>query len=275
MICVDSRDAENRTPLMIAAIMGEDTIIKQLLKSNAEVNAENEHKLTPLFLAVANSHAQAVKILLDHPGIRVNQKDEYGHTPFSYAAKRQLIQIMIDLIEKGADPHALEAENVAVINLLKEADNNSMHLLVEGLSSIDQEATLTLVKKLIQAGYNLDQVDPRGRTPLHLACLSCRQDIVSALISANADANSKDHTGKVPLQYALETRNKDLVDLLLNAPLIDLSRIGSEEWFFLGDKNLSWIQITKLAQQNNSFAVEYINELECNWLPSAKQTRLW
>ncbi|KAJ5398345.1 hypothetical protein N7509_006458 [Penicillium cosmopolitanum] len=380
-ICVDSRDAENRTPLMIAAILGEDTIIKQLLKSNAEVNAENEHKLTPLFLAVANSQAQAVKILLDHPDIRVNQQDEYGRTPFSYAAERQLIQIMIDLIGKGADPHvcdgnghtgfwwflqarqafamrspctlgqlrlntatnpftisfltmalpnpnnkdargrtwlswasqygdveivscfledngkmdkvdinicdgtevefsktpliwALEAENDAVINLLKEADNNSMHLLVEGLSSIDQDAILTLVKKLIQAGYNLDQVDPRGRTPLHLACLGGKEDVVSALIGANADANSKDHTGKVPLQYALETRSKALVNLLINAPSIDLSRIGSEEWFFLGDKSLSWIQVTKLAQQNNGFTVEYINELGCTWLPRAKQTRL-
>ncbi|KAJ5981118.1 hypothetical protein N7481_008416 [Penicillium waksmanii] len=198
-ICVDSRNAENRTPLMIAAIIGEDTIIKQLLESNAEVNAKNEHKLTPPFLAVANSHAQAVKFLLDHPEIRVNQQDEYGRTPFSYAAERQIIQIMINLIKNGADPHvcdgnghtdesgrtwlswasqygdveiescfledngamekvdidicdgtevkfsktpliwALEAENEAVINLFKEADNNYMHLLVEGLSSIDQD----------------------------------------------------------------------------------------------------------------------------------------
>lgn len=380
-ISVDSRDATGRTPLIMAARLGEMKILNQLLKSNAVINSEDEEKWTSLSWAVANGHEQTVEFLLRAPGVCVDHQDGQGRTPFSLAAERGFIQIMHLLIENGADPHvpdneghtgfwwflkarhdlfirspnhlsrpglggtvnpfslqalicalpipnkkdqsgrnwlswaaeygddevvryflevedkadkvdinicdgtedtfsrtpliwALEGGNEAVVDLLKDGDTISLHLLVEGISSIKQEKVLGLVITLLQAGYNPNQPDQKGRTPLHLACLEGSQELVSALIKANADPRSRDHTGEIPLQYALKARSKAVVDLLLNAPSTDLKPVRSKEWFAMGNKEPSWIQITRRSR-SHGFELELINDLECDWLPRAKETRLW
>ncbi len=169
---------------------------------------------------------------------------------------------------------ALEGRNETLVNILKDGDTISLHLLVEGISSIEQGKVLGLVTTLLQAGYNPNQRDQKGRTPLHLACLEGSQDLVSALIKANANLNSTDHTGKIPLQYALKVRSKAVVDLLLNAPSTDLKHVRSQEWFAMGNKEPSWIQITRRSQ-GRGFELELINNLQCDWLPGAKEARLW
>jgi ankyrin repeat protein len=130
------------------------------------------------------------------------------------------------------------------------------------------------VATLLQAGYNPNQPDQKGRTPLHIACLDGKQDLVSALIKANADLTSRDHTGKIPLQYALKARNKAVVDLLLSASSTDLKPVRLQEWFAMETKEPSWIQITR-RRQNRGFKLETTDDLQCNWLPGAKETKLW
>lgn len=100
------------------------------------------------------------------------------------------------------------------------------------------------------------------------------QELVSILIKANADLSSRDHTGEIPLQYALKARSKAIVNLLLDAPSTDLKPVRSQEWFAMGNKKPSWIQITKRIQ-SRGFELKLINDLECDWLPRAKEARLW
>lgn len=379
-IRVDSRDVTGQTPLMMAARLGENKILNKLLKSNAAINSEDSQRWTSLSWAVTSGHEQTAEFLLKLPGVFVDHQDGQGRTPFSLAAERGFVEIMILLIEKRADPHvpdneghtgfwwflkarhdlsissptplsrpnlgvavnpfrllsliwalpipnkkdrsgrnwlswaaeygdeevvqyflqsegkvdkvdvnirdgtedtfsrtpliwALEGKNEAIINLLKGYDTISLHLLIEGRSSVEQEKVLSLVTTLLQAGCNLNQADQKGRTPLHLACLMRSQELLSALIHAGANLSSEDHTGKIPLQHALKARSKAVVDLLLNAPSADLYPVRSEDWFNLGEKRPSWIQITK--KQRQGFELELINDLDCDWLPGAKESRLW
>ena len=378
-ISVDCPDATGRTPLITAASLGELDILKQLLKSNAAINSEDEQKWTSLSWAVANGREPTVKFLLEEAGASVDCQDRQGRTPFSLAAERGFIQIMRLLIQNKADPHvpdneghtgfwwflkarndlfikspnhlsrpqlagtvnpfdlqfliwelpvpnkkdrsgrnwlswaaeygddevlrcfldedmvgkvdinicdgtedpfsrtpliwALEGKHEASVDLLKSGDTISLHLLVEGISSIDQEKALDLVITLLRAGYKPNQPDQKGRTPLHLACLEGSQELVSALIR-RADLRSRDHAGQIPLQYALRARRKAVVDLLLNAPSTDLGPVASKEWFAMSDKQHSWIQITRRGQ-SCGFELELVDGRECNWLPRAKETRLW
>ncbi|GES66632.1 ankyrin repeat protein [Aspergillus terreus] len=379
-ISVDCRDATGRTPLIMAASLGEIDIFKQLLSSNAAIDSEDEQKWTSLSWAVANGHEPIVKFLLEEAGASVDCQDRQGRTPFSLAAERGFIQIMRLLIQNRADPHvpdneghtgfwwflkarndliikspnhlsrpqlagtvnpfdlqfliwelpvpnkkdrsgrnwlswaaeygddevlwcfldkdmvgkvdinicdgtedpfsrtpliwALEGKHKASVDLLKDGDTVSLHLLVEGISSIDQKKALGLVVDLLKAGYKPNQPDQKGRTPLHIACTKGSQEFVSALIGAKADLRSRDHTGQIPLQYALRARRKAVVDLLLNAPSTDLEAVTSKEWFAMGDKQHSWIQITRRSQ-SCGFELELVDEWKCNWLPRAKETRLW
>lgn len=380
-ISVDSRDATGRTPLMMAASLGEINILNQLLKSNAAIDSEDERKWTSLSCAVANNHKQTAELLLRVAGVCVDHQDAKGRTPFSLAAERGFTLIMQMLIENGADPHisddeghtgfwwflraryalftsspnrlsrpalgetvnpfslqalvynlptpnkkdrsgrnwlswaaeygddevvrcflqvedkadrvdmnicdgtgdtfsrtpliwALEGGSTASVDLLKDGDTISSHLLVEGISQIEPDDVLGLVTSLLQAGYNPNQPDEKGRTPLHLACLKGSRELVSALIKANANLGARDHTGKIPLQYALKAQSKAVVDLLLNAPSSDLKPVQSREWFTMEEPEPFWIQITRRIQ-NRGFHLELINELHCDWLPGAKEARLW
>ena len=168
---------------------------------------------------------------------------------------------------------ALEGRNEALVDLLKDGDTISLHLLIEGISSLEQGKVLGLVTTLLQAGYNPNQPDQKGRTPLHLACLEGSQELISALIEANADLTSRDHTGKIPLQYALKPRNKAVVDLLLNASSSDLKPVRLREWFDMEDKEPTWIQITR-RKQNRGFELKLTDDLQYNWLHRAKETKL-
>ena len=54
------------TPLHFAVDRGEVDIVKQLLDSGAEVNAQDSSGETPLMLAVTCEHLELVRILLEH-----------------------------------------------------------------------------------------------------------------------------------------------------------------------------------------------------------------
>ncbi|CAG7939810.1 unnamed protein product [Penicillium salamii] len=176
---------------------------------------------------------------------------------------------------------ALENEGKAMIELLKLRDHLSMHTIIEELHSPrkghsengDRKKKLfTLIKALANTGYNLNQPDSNGRTPLHLACLYEDEEVVLTLVR-KADQNSKDHNAKIPLQYALAARNMKIVNLLLDARGAEISSISSQEWFNLRAERPSWVQITK-RMQREGFDLELIDNPQCDWLPRARESRL-
>jgi ankyrin repeat protein len=168
---------------------------------------------------------------------------------------------------------ALEGEHNSVINLLKDCDNISLHLLVEGIRCASKEYCLRVMKALLQAGYNLNQTDTNGRTPLHIACRTGDEEIVSILINAYANLSCKDHTGNTPLQIALHAKSKIVVDTLLKAPSVDLNPVRSEEWFSLGKRRAAWAQVTKKIG-NEGFELKLENDIACVFLPCAREIRL-
>ena len=82
--CVEMEDMEER--LYEAADAGNLSEVKRLIEDNPSlsVNWRNERDCgrTPLHRACARGYAAIVSVLLAHPHIDVNQKDEGGDTPF-------------------------------------------------------------------------------------------------------------------------------------------------------------------------------------------------
>lgn len=367
---VDCHDVHGQTPFLMAARLGKVDILTKLFDSGANINSEDKQQMTPLAWAVKTKQRKVVGILLDLPGIGVDQPNNDGRTPFSLAAELGLIPIMQLLLKKQADPHkvdyyghsafwwifksrdwpeprltdstvgnpfdfyflvndlpepnkkdpsgrnwlswaaccgdaeivdyllqneavdanirddaqdpfsrtpliwALERGEETIIDLLKEHDNMSLHLLVQGARSTSRDKALQLIRALIQAKYNVNQRDFKGRMPLHLACLGADKDVVLELINAAADINCKDHAGKTPLQYALGVKCKRAVQLLLNSPSVDLKPVTSKEWFNLEPMRAPWVQITKRAN-TLGFDIEFVSGTLRDWLPGPKESRLW
>lgn len=76
-----------------------------------------------------------------------------------------------------------------------------------------------IVKKLLDAGSNLDQQDAIwGMPPLSIAVFAGKVDVVSVLLDRGADPDTKDNEGRSPLDYAkmsAEPKVKTLIETAL------------------------------------------------------------
>lgn len=114
----------------------------------------------------------------------------------------------------------------ADLGLLASANGGAIHDAVRG-------GDLAAVNALVAHDAGVVRLtDDKGRTPLHLAALSGRRDIVSALLAAGAPRAARDNAGRTALDAALARGREAVVDLLLEirgVPLgKDLTRITLE-----------------------------------------------
>ncbi|MFH1066891.1 MAG: ankyrin repeat domain-containing protein [bacterium] len=63
---VDARDAEGRTPLMLAAMGGYDEVVEELFQAGADVQAADKGGLTAHQLAIQKKQRGTARLVLDH-----------------------------------------------------------------------------------------------------------------------------------------------------------------------------------------------------------------
>ncbi|XP_071994436.1 ankyrin repeat domain-containing protein 13B isoform X2 [Engystomops pustulosus] len=75
--------------------------------------------------------------------------------------------------------------------------------------------SLELEKELSERQDQIEQVDPRGRTPLHLATTLGHLECAKVLLNHGADVSKENRSGWTVLQEAVSTRDLELVRLVL------------------------------------------------------------
>ncbi|KAH7153533.1 hypothetical protein EDB81DRAFT_791537 [Dactylonectria macrodidyma] len=98
---VDLEDDEQRTPLIRAATSGHEAVAQILLDHGALINAKNRFGQTALFGAVNEGFTAVVRLLLDAGADAISQSND-GSTPLWWAAQRELEEIVLLLLEEGA-----------------------------------------------------------------------------------------------------------------------------------------------------------------------------
>jgi ankyrin repeat protein len=83
---LESRHFHGCTPLSIAAIKGNPTVLQWLLEKGSQVNAADKFGVTPLMQAAMYGHQEAVEWLLLH-NAEVNAKAQTGKTAFAFASE--------------------------------------------------------------------------------------------------------------------------------------------------------------------------------------------
>ncbi len=121
-----------------AAAQGKTDELTTVLASEAvDINATNDAGQTPLHLAIANGHDEAVRALVEK-GADVNAPNKlssYGYksklktqldgaTPLDEAAKQKYVQIAKYLIQNGADVNARSTYGNTPLHFAYFADNN-------------------------------------------------------------------------------------------------------------------------------------------------------
>lgn len=209
---VDPRDGDARTPLHYAAGNGNAAVPGLLIAAGAEVNARDIENATPLLVLArtgavyySNPDDQAfrnrplVGALLD-AGADVSVVDEdWGRTALHFAVlvgredTETALWLIHRLLESGADPNPATGET-------------PLHLAAELGDGI-------LAAALLEALADVNAVDGRGRTALHIAAESPgRFAVVEALLAAGADVDHRGATGETPLHSAM-SGNRGRFDL--------------------------------------------------------------
>ena len=130
---VDSLDRDGRTPLFHAVGDGKIEIVSELIASGANVNAKGKIKLeTPLHFAAQEYRLAIAGRLLRH-GAEVDAQDAYGNTPLSTAVfhssgRGEMIKI---LLAHGANKNLKNKYGVSPASLAATIANYDMVQFLE------------------------------------------------------------------------------------------------------------------------------------------------
>ena len=157
----------NRTEVALALIDHKDI----------SANATNpKSKSTPLHYACQRGGTKVALALIAHEAVNVKAKDKRGKTALYYARKKDLSEVVAQLIKSAA------AQESAAASAPVDA-NNLLYAAAE-------DGHLDEVTKLIAAGADVYGTADDGKTPLYAAASNGHLDVVTKLIAAGADVNA-------------------------------------------------------------------------------------
>lgn len=96
---VETRTANDESPLMMAALKGHTEIVRKLIDRNADVNKTG---WTPLHYAATSGHLAIIELLLEHHAY-IDAESPNGTTPLMMAAHYGTPAAVKLLLESGAD----------------------------------------------------------------------------------------------------------------------------------------------------------------------------
>jgi len=174
--------------LIEAASVGDLERVKALVASGVPVQVGDYDRRTPLHLAAAEGHLEVVKYLIEQ-GADVHVVDRWGGS------------VMSDAVTTGREEVIRFLRSHGVL-ALKDVG------LVRAFITAARENNLEKMKKLVEAGVDINCTDPDGRTALHVACAKGNPIIVEYLINNGARVNQVDAFSNTALSYSQKGESK-------------------------------------------------------------------
>jgi len=198
-------DANGRSPLHFAALLGHADVANTLMQKGALVAAqERVNGRTPVHLAAQRGHRRCVRVLLENTedSTAADAKDKLGRTPLMLAAARGHAKCAEDLLKNGANASASDAR---------------------GRTSLMRAAVVgheELVELLLESdGEAAKMRDRRGKSAFHVAAAAGQNTALMALAQANCAKEmmaAEDRKGRTPLHWAAYGGHDSCVDFILD-----------------------------------------------------------
>ena len=234
---VNTRDKAGNTALHIAAEQNYREIGEILLAHNADIFYANVKGDSPLKLAMSLGGGREEWMINSHT---ISARDGAGNTPLHLSAEWKIIQMILYLLDKGADINARNTNNEtplfsavksdspeAIRTLLGagggiKADINARDFLGNSVlhATVKWSAynSAALLLSMTSDGFKslIYSKNLAGKTVLHEAAKQGNSTFIRIFLNARADINAADEIGRPPLTEAVLTNKIEAVDLLLN-----------------------------------------------------------
>lgn len=194
--------------------------------------------INKLFEYIRNHEWSEFKKLLnsDDIDIDVNMRDVNANHLLTYAVRFNKIDIVKELLEKGARYDivdrsgrsilydAIESNFHDIVVELLESSKNNIGIMISDIRDINGNIPLhyaikfkrsSLVKLLIQYDSNPYVVDSDGYNALHLAVRSGSYEVVNEIVSVMSLVDTKTVKGETSLHIAINYQFNTIVELLL------------------------------------------------------------
>ena len=149
---IETRNAEGRTPLLIAIRAGNAEAARALIDAGADVNAKDAIHDSPYLYAGASGQTDILRMTLAH-GADLRSTNRYGGTALIPAAERGHVETVRTLIEAGVAPdHVNNLGWTALLETIILGDGSRRYVDIASL--------------LIAAGADVNLADSDGVRPL-------------------------------------------------------------------------------------------------------------
>lgn len=227
---INTKGIEERTLVSQIAANGHEIEIKQLLDNMTKIDVRSVKTWTPLSQAAGNGHETVVELLLEN-GAEVGSKAVYGKTPLSYAASNGH-ELVVKLL----------IENEAKVDSRDEYDQTP-------LARAASNGHRNVVKLLLESGkVDVDSKHTGGETPLSHAASKGRELVVKLLLeTGKVDVDSKHIDGGTPLSHAASNGRELVVKLLLETGKADVDSKDNDGrtplWFAASHGNFAIVKM--------------------------------
>ena len=236
------------TSLHLAARYGHRQLAISLIRKGARVNDRDCNGATTIHVAACHNHSGLIH-LFSHPtvGGDINAKTLNGSTPLHSAAACGAVEAINHILYKEVDPSVVDdygltalhysirniksselspivyrnyiARDGTVIPLLRDRKGHLSGFFSDKqqIKSTDRLNWLDILIRLVFTDTNIDAVDTKRQTALHIAAQNGLADAVNVLLQMNASLEKKDVNGKTPLALAVENAPRPIVPFHLHS----------------------------------------------------------
>ena len=125
---VETRTAQDESPLMMAALKGQTELARKLIERNADVNKTG---WTPLHYAATNGHLAIIELLLENHAY-IDAESPNGTTPLMMAAHYGTPAAVKLLLDAGADPSLKNQLGLSAVDFAMRANRQDAADLIAG-----------------------------------------------------------------------------------------------------------------------------------------------
>ncbi|CAF1139911.1 unnamed protein product [Adineta ricciae] len=229
---INKKDAEGNTPIHVAIINQHLNIINLLIRAhNLDLSIRNKQNQTAFACSIVSKNNEAANLILKREPKAAEQIDNRGRNFLHIAVQNGDIESVLFLL----------TVHVNVNNRVQDASQlTPLHLCVQTGNEI-------ILRNLLLAGANINDVTANRRSALHIASENNRGFICSILIENHIQTNLSDANQNTALHLAVQHGHLDVVRRLLSESDIDV--------FALNNKGMNCLHVLAYYSMENAHSI--------------------